>query len=168
MPSQNKTPYLSLNQWEGNEYPKRIDFVDDNLKIDTALNNISIEVESKETPAGSQSKADTAQANANSYTDTQVGNIAGVGRTIETVKQNSDNIIMIKNSTKKGISSFVGNGNEITIAHGLGEAPNAVYITPRENPNGYLGEFWVRSDVTNIYVGNSGSFTGQFIWVAEK
>ena len=34
MPSTNKTPNLQLNQWAGNEYVKRQDFVDDNNKID--------------------------------------------------------------------------------------------------------------------------------------
>lgn len=43
-----------------------------------------------ETPSGSQAKADTAQTNANSYTDQQISNIAGVGRTTETVKGNAD------------------------------------------------------------------------------
>ena len=36
MPAQNKTS-LGLNQWEGNEYPKRIDFVEDNKIIDDEL-----------------------------------------------------------------------------------------------------------------------------------
>ncbi len=33
MPAINKTS-LGLNQWLGNEYPKRIDFVEDNKIID--------------------------------------------------------------------------------------------------------------------------------------
>ena len=37
MPSANKTPNYGLNQWQGNEYPKRQDFVDDNSAIDAAL-----------------------------------------------------------------------------------------------------------------------------------
>lgn len=37
MPSENKTPNYGLNQWQGNEYVKREDFVDDNAKIDAAL-----------------------------------------------------------------------------------------------------------------------------------
>lgn len=37
MASINKTPNYGLNQWQGNEYPKRQDFVDDNLKADTAI-----------------------------------------------------------------------------------------------------------------------------------
>ncbi|MCT4605844.1 MAG: hypothetical protein N4A64_07025 [Marinisporobacter sp.] len=41
MPSKNRTEYLGLNQWEGNEYPKRSDFVEDNAKIDQALKGVN-------------------------------------------------------------------------------------------------------------------------------
>lgn len=37
MPSANKTPNYGLNQWQGNEYPKRQDFVDDNAAVDAAI-----------------------------------------------------------------------------------------------------------------------------------
>lgn len=37
MSSTNKTPYLGLNAWLGSDRPQRIDFVDDNNKIDTAI-----------------------------------------------------------------------------------------------------------------------------------
>ncbi|MTI57495.1 hypothetical protein [Geosporobacter ferrireducens] len=37
MPSMNKTTNYALNQWLGNEYPKRQDFVEDNAKIEAAL-----------------------------------------------------------------------------------------------------------------------------------
>ncbi len=37
MPSANKTANYGLNQWQGNEYPKRQDFVDDNAIIDAEL-----------------------------------------------------------------------------------------------------------------------------------
>lgn len=40
MPSENKTPNLGLSQWQGNEYIKRQDFVEDNQKIDTAFGNL--------------------------------------------------------------------------------------------------------------------------------
>ncbi|WP_304441912.1 hypothetical protein, partial [Sporanaerobacter sp. PP17-6a] len=40
MPSENKTPNIGLNQWQGNEYPKREDFNEDNLIIDTKIKNI--------------------------------------------------------------------------------------------------------------------------------
>lgn len=37
MPSENKTPHYGLNQWQGNEYPKREDFNQDNALMDAAL-----------------------------------------------------------------------------------------------------------------------------------
>lgn len=40
MPSENKTANLGLNQWLGNEYPKRTDFVEDNKKIDDAFGEL--------------------------------------------------------------------------------------------------------------------------------
>src|SRR5690554_3851253 len=45
---------------------------------------------SKETPAGAQTKADAAESAANAYTDQVVGELAGDGRTTETVKGNTD------------------------------------------------------------------------------
>lgn len=40
MPSASKTPNIALNQWLGNEYPKRPDFNADNLIIDTEIGNL--------------------------------------------------------------------------------------------------------------------------------
>ena len=45
MPSENKTHNIGLNQWQGNEYPKRQDFVDDNIKIDEKIGSINTTVE---------------------------------------------------------------------------------------------------------------------------
>lgn len=41
MPSANKTPNIGLNNWEGNEYVKRQDFIDDNLIIDEKVGQIN-------------------------------------------------------------------------------------------------------------------------------
>jgi len=40
MSSKNKTLNLELNQWNGNEYPKRSDFIEDNKKIDEAYKEL--------------------------------------------------------------------------------------------------------------------------------
>lgn len=45
MPSAKKTPNIQLNQWVGEEYVKRQDFVDDNLKIDTEIGNLKKSME---------------------------------------------------------------------------------------------------------------------------
>ncbi len=48
MPSEIKTLNLGLNQWKENEYPKRIDFVNDNVIIDGAVGKLSgLETEDK-------------------------------------------------------------------------------------------------------------------------
>lgn len=65
---------------------------------------------------------------------------------------------------KTGTGTFAGSGGETTVAHGLGSSPSYAQAVPTSDPNGYLGETWVRSDATNIYVGNSGSHTGSFSW----
>ncbi|AET70756.1 hypothetical protein Desor_5380 [Desulfosporosinus orientis DSM 765] len=52
----------------------------------------SIEWDAKETPSGAQTKANAAESNANNYTNQEVSDLAGAGRTIETVKQNADKI----------------------------------------------------------------------------
>lgn len=44
MPSTVKTENYGLNQWQGNEYLKRPDLNDDNLKIDTALHGVSTNI----------------------------------------------------------------------------------------------------------------------------
>lgn len=44
MPSQNKTKNLKLNQWQLNEYPKMVDFNDDNKKIDDAFGKVEQKV----------------------------------------------------------------------------------------------------------------------------
>lgn len=51
MPSENKTPHYGLNQWQGNEYPKRVDFVEDNIKIDAALKENAAEIADHTTDA---------------------------------------------------------------------------------------------------------------------
>lgn len=65
-----------------------------------------------------------------------------------------------------GLSAFAGSGNEVTIPHGLEGVPVSAHALPTENPQGYLGEVWVRFDATNIYVGNTGSYTGAMSWTA--
>lgn len=57
MPSAKKTPNYKLNQWEGNEYPKRIDFVEDNMKIDQALTTLSVKIAEGSTITDPQTKS---------------------------------------------------------------------------------------------------------------
>jgi len=69
-------------------------------------------------------------------------------------------------NVSRGVSNFAGNGQEVTIPHGLPVTPTAAYAFSTVNPEGYLGEVWIRMDETNLYIGNSGSFNGEMCWVA--
>ena len=69
---------------------------------------------------------------------------------------------------KGGSSTFAGNGEEKTIAHGCGAIPLSVSVTPLTDSGGTTGEIWVRRDATNIYVGNTGSSVAAFTWLAIK
>ncbi len=77
-----------------------------------------------------------------------------------------------KSSAATGIANFAGLGRETTITHNItdiyGNAVVPVFCTymVQTNPNGTIGEVWMRWDATNIYVGNSGSYTGTFTWLA--
>lgn len=84
------------------------------------------------------------------------------GRTAEDL----DNRYFNNSNVGMGESTFIGSGQERTITHGLSKTPIAAYATPKANPKGYLGEVWIRFDATNLYIGNTGSFSGAFTWMA--
>lgn len=67
---------------------------------------------------------------------------------------------------KVGVSNFAGNSQEVQIVHGMGAVPKTVHITPTANPQGYLGEYWVHWDLVYLYIGNTGSSTAGFSWMA--
>ena len=121
--------------------------------------NIQHLQDTKETPAGAQAKADGAEARAKAYTDQEV---AEVSQALDAHK--AANIVV--HGVARGTSTFAGQGQERAIAHGLGATPKAAYATPTEDPQGRLGEVWIRMTSTHLYVGNSGSFTGGMSWVA--
>ena len=74
-----------------------------------------------------------------------------------------------KSSIAKGTGKFSGSSTTPTqITHGLGVTPSVVMITPNENPDGYLGEYWYTADASKIYVYNSGIATTGFAWIAFK
>lgn len=71
----------------------------------------------------------------------------------------------------RGVGRFSGSGAETVIAHGIktaagnGIVPKYVSFSPMENPMGTLGETWFRKDDKNIYIGNTGSYKGNFGYV---
>ncbi len=59
MPAQNKTSNIQLNQWQSNEYPKMVDFNEDNSIIDAAvkaLNDVIDDIESGDKTTGNTRK----------------------------------------------------------------------------------------------------------------
>lgn len=74
-----------------------------------------------------------------------------------------------KDNVTTVIASYSGGGNETVIPHGIKNndgvsiAPLFCVANPSGNPGGGLGEQWIRWDAENVYVGNTGSFTGEFI-----
>lgn len=72
------------------------------------------------------------------------------------------------NKAAFGRGAFAGKGKEVTIAHNLTNSgggkitPKYVSFSCVTNPQGELGETWFRKDDTNIYIGNTGSYTGAF------
>jgi len=82
-------------------------------KVDTHENKAAPHT-GHETPAGAQAKADAAESAANSYTDQEVGDLAGDGRTTETVKGNADALDahLADNNNPHGVTKAqVGLGN---------------------------------------------------------
>lgn len=66
-----------------------------------------------ETPAGAQFKADTAETNAKAYTDQEVGDLAGAGRTTETVMENRGLIGTLANLLTSAKDNLVNAINEV-------------------------------------------------------
>ncbi|GAB6086499.1 hypothetical protein [Alkaliphilus crotonatoxidans] len=103
MPSQEKTKHLGLNQWQGNEYVKRQDFVDDNQIIDSAVETITEEVEAIQNEIYSPQYSDqkTTVASVISMENTVDGKLKYTlkGRTLTNLVQNGN--------FKDGISGWV-------------------------------------------------------------
>ena len=68
-----------------------------------------------------------------------------------------------------GTGTFPGGGATKKVAHGLGAVPSYVNVMPTGIPGGYLGEVWVGAlDSVNFTIGNTGSYTGEFRFMAVK
>lgn len=112
MPSQEKTKHLGLNQWQGNEYVKRQDFVDDNQIIDSAVETITEEVEAIQSDIYSPQYSDqkTTVAPVISMENTVDGKLKYTlkGRTLTNLVQNGN--------FKDGTSGWGGGGGSSTIS----------------------------------------------------
>nr|DAP71842.1 MAG TPA: hypothetical protein [Caudoviricetes sp.] len=126
MPAQKKTS-LGLNQWIGSEYPKRIDFVEDNKIIDDEL---SKRVE---------------------YTDTATEAKKGIARihSLDTVENQSNELQnMIANNLQSQVSDFIKNLNhdEILTVKSLVKYLSKLLKPATENEYG----FTTNSNIKNL------------------
>jgi hypothetical protein len=126
MPAQKKTS-LGLNQWIGSEYPKRIDFVEDNKIIDDEL---SKRVE---------------------YTDTAAETKKGIARihSLDTVENQSNYLKnMIANNLQSQVSDFIKNLNhdEILTVKSLVKYLSKLLKPATENEYG----FTTNSNIKNL------------------
>ncbi|WP_368490854.1 pyocin knob domain-containing protein [Clostridium sp. BJN0013] len=92
MPSANKTPNIGLNQWQGNEYPKRQDFVDDNAAVD-----LEMVKKASSTQDGRMSKEDKVK-------------LDGISAGANKVEQSSTNGNIKINGTEKTVYTHPGSG----------------------------------------------------------
>lgn len=74
-----------------------VDHISDAVKHITSAERASWNA--KETPAGAQAKADIAEQNAKNYADNKIDDLAGEGRTTETVKEVADDLVSHKANT---------------------------------------------------------------------
>ena len=106
-PNYNLKKPLSNENYNVEDQNNNMDIIDEKLKeIEDGIENIEVPVTSvnektgdvvltaedvgAETPTGAQAKADAAEAAAKAYADQEVADLAGEGRTTETVKGNAD------------------------------------------------------------------------------
>lgn len=62
-----------------------------------------------------------------------------------------------------GTSTFAGSAGR-AVTHNIGHTNYRVLITPTQDPQGYLGEFWVLKQANTFVVYNSGSAATAFDW----
>ncbi len=84
-----------------------------------------------ETPAGAQAKADAAEAAAKAYADQEVADLAGEGRTTETVKGNADALDAHKAeiATQESLGHVKVDGETITASNGIISAQTQIVDT---------------------------------------
>ena len=168
------TQNYNLKKPLGNENYNIADQNDNMDLLDDAL-------ATKETPADAQSKADAAEANAvaaaNTYTDQEVGDLAGTGRTIETVKGNADEIDTHKAETTvaahkaKNIQMENGNSVEHELTSPEMSPPAtevASVISLPENTVDGQAEVRVRGESINQIVKNGNFTDGTTGWTGVK
>ncbi len=93
----NKSILDTITQTLINTWNSAVDHISDAVKHITSAERASWNA--KETPAGAQAKADIAEQNAKAYADNKIDDLAGEGRTTETVKEVADDLVSHKANT---------------------------------------------------------------------
>jgi hypothetical protein len=101
MPSATKTTNYGLNQWDGNEYPKRVDFVADNALIDAQMKANADLAESKISTLGEDATPELggemdAGEHTIGFTEKDNGN-SGTAKTIDLKMSNKHKLILTGN-----------------------------------------------------------------------
>lgn len=169
MPAQKKTS-LGLNQWIGSEYPKRIDFVEDNKIIDDELNKrvkyTDVATETKEGIARIHS-LDTVENQSNELQNMVTKNLQSqISDFIKTL--NNDEILTAK-SLVKYLSKLLKPATENTF--GLIDYQTIKQVSPKPDLSPYLKydrsfihknnlvingqDKWVRCNDSQVWVPNS-------------
>ncbi|WP_461612621.1 hypothetical protein [Clostridium sp. Marseille-QA1073] len=98
MSSENKTPNLELNQWNGNEYPKRTDFIEDNKKIDEAYKELKDSIKDGGKVSSVNSKIGDVILKAE-----DIKTVAGI-----TVENKLNELFQFADNGKKNIATVIG------------------------------------------------------------
>lgn len=77
---------------------------------------------SRETPTGAQAKANTAETNAKTYAEGLFDDLAGEGRTTETIKANADNIALHENNKNNPHNVTIAQIGAAASSHGHSNA----------------------------------------------
>ncbi len=98
MSGENKTLNLELNQWNGNEYPKRIDFIEDNKKIDEAYKELKDNIKNGGKVSSVNNKIGDVILKAE-----DIKTAAGI-----TVESKLNELFQLADNGKKNIASIIG------------------------------------------------------------
>ena len=111
----------------------------------------------------------TLQSNVSSLQVSASTNESDISTNTSNISTNTSNITDLQNRINCGTNSFAGAGGTTTVTHGLGATPTFANAMPSTDPGGNLGEIWIQDlTSTTFKVGNSGSHTGAFVWMAMK
>ena len=161
-PNYNLKKPLSNENYNVEDQNNNMDIIDEKLKeIEDGIENIEVPVTSvnektgdvvltaedvgAETPTGAQAKADAAEAAAKAYADQEVADLAGEGRTTETVKGNADALDAHLAEYAQLFPDNAGAHNGIYRGKHLGNSVTSAQYANIANgsfKDMYIGDYW--------------------------